>query len=573
MKLKLKNVLSLLVLLGLSSCVTNNTNTTTTNKTTTTPGTTITTQPTVTNPTTTTTVVQPTITKPSTTTTVVQPTITNPITTTTVVQPTVTNPTTTTTVVQPTVTKPSTTIFPSVTTPNPTVTITDPVVLNYYASVDTTLSGAAFVSELSTLINTGYVSKSYSQAYTILTESDCALDDPSKVVCFYTGVKYAKGTSGSDRARNREHTWAKSHGIGESGPAYSDVHHLRATEMGINSTRGNLDFDEVENHNASYSEDKYGNKWIGGTCFEPRDEVKGDVARIMLYMTTKYKSSLGLSLVESIPTSGAKFGCYSTLLKWHYEDPVSEAEIYRNNVVYSYQKNRNPYIDHPEYVDIAFPNEYSNIEVDEKKVSNAIELINALPETPVVEDKEEILEVKAYIDSNLNAVEIAKVTNYSKINELLAKIEELENAGSGSGSTDTVLAYSYEFTSQQFSANGTKALGDISWTLSGDGGYWGYDGTKGQQFGSAKKPYNPLVLTSNSISNKITKIVIETSGASGISATLSVSVGSASVGSQSITTASTEYTFNVNSLSGAVTLTYNAQTAKALYIKSIKIYY
>jgi hypothetical protein len=59
--------------------------------------------------------------------------------------------------------------------------------------------------------------------------------------------------------------------------------------------------------------------------------------------------------------------------------------------------------------------------------------------------------------------------------------------------------YSYTFTAKQWTANGTKTLGGVDWTIAGEGGYWGYDATKGQQFGSGSLPYNPLTLSTNDL--------------------------------------------------------------------------
>ena len=59
--------------------------------------------------------------------------------------------------------------------------------------------------------------------------------------------------------------------------------------------------------------------------------------------------------------------------------------------------------------------------------------------------------------------------------------------------------YSYTFTSKQFSANGTKTLNSVNWTLAGNGSYWGYDATKGQQFGSGNYPYKSLTLSTLAI--------------------------------------------------------------------------
>ena len=63
--------------------------------------------------------------------------------------------------------------------------------------------------------------------------------------------------------------------------------------------------------------------------------------------------------------------------------------------------------------------------------------------------------------------------------------------------------YSYTFTAKQFSANGTKTLGEVDWTLEGNGNYWGYDGTKGQQFGSGNAPYKSLTLSTSDIKGTI----------------------------------------------------------------------
>ncbi|MBO5334657.1 MAG: hypothetical protein J6K86_03650 [Clostridia bacterium] len=150
-----------------------------------------------------------------------------------------------------------------------------------------------------------------------------------------------------------------------------------------------------------------------------------------------------------------------------------------------------------------------------------------------------------------------------------------EEPGEG-GDEVTEKTYSYTFTAKQFSANGTQTLGDVAWTVAGDGGYWGYDGTKGQQLGSGGSPYESLTLTSGNFSN-VSKIVINTSGASSINATLTVTVGGTQVGSSTkLTSAATDYTFTVDNggvLTGAVVFTFTQTTSKAIYIKSIEITY
>ena len=133
--------------------------------------------------------------------------------------------------------------------------------------------------------------------------------------------------------------------------------------------------------------------------------------------------------------------------------------------------------------------------------------------------------------------------------------------------------YSYTFTSKQFLANGTKALNSVNWTLAGNGNYWGYDGTKGQQFGSGNAPYKSLTLSTSGIEGTITKIVINTSGGSKVNATLTVSVGGATFGTKKTLTANaTNYTFE-GSASGEIKFSYTQTSSKAIYIKSIVVTY
>ena len=132
--------------------------------------------------------------------------------------------------------------------------------------------------------------------------------------------------------------------------------------------------------------------------------------------------------------------------------------------------------------------------------------------------------------------------------------------------------YSYTFTSKQYSANGKKELGDINWTLAGDGGYWGYDGTKGQQFGSGNSPYKELTLTSDLFEN-VSEIVINTSGASSTNAKLNVYVGNTLIKTITLTSSATEYTIDVSNLSGEVKFEFTQTSSKAIYVKSVKVTY
>lgn len=136
-------------------------------------------------------------------------------------------------------------------------------------------------------------------------------------------------------------------------------------------------------------------------------------------------------------------------------------------------------------------------------------------------------------------------------------------------------AYSYTFTKTEFTANGAKTLGNLSWTVAGDGAYWGFDNNKGQQFGSGNKPYKNLTMSTDGYSGGVNKIVINTSGASSINATLTVTVGGVQYGSAvKLTTTATPYTFSAPEAgmqAGEIKLSYAQTSSKAIYIKSISI--
>lgn len=226
----------------------------------------------------------------------------------------------------------------------------------YYKRVNLNDDPEVIKETLGQIISANYVKHSYKENNTVLKYTDPDPKGSGKAICIYSGRALESG------AWNKEHVWAKSHGFpNESYEPYCDAHHLRPSTTKINSTRSNKDFGEVPNA----TPDAYGNK-TNNDLFEPRDEVKGDIARMMFYMETRYGSNTkyNLKLVNSQTTSASdlngRFGNLETLIKWHYDDPVSKEEIYRNNVIFdNYQHNRNPYIDHPKYVDYVYPSKYA----------------------------------------------------------------------------------------------------------------------------------------------------------------------------------------------------------------------
>lgn len=232
--------------------------------------------------------------------------------------------------------------------------------LGYYYALATGVDKSELKTRLHDIID-DHITFNYDFAKTALKETDKDPNNPSNVILFYTGRSQSSDSFGSGVDQwNREHVWAKSHGgFGETAPAGSDLHHLRPTDASVNSARGSLDFDE----GGSIVRDTYGAGssycYRDSDSFEPRDEVKGDVARILFYMAVRYEGDKtgepDLELNDLVNNGTSPYmGRLSILLKWHLQDPVDDFERNRNEVIYSYQKNRNPFIDHPEYALMIF---------------------------------------------------------------------------------------------------------------------------------------------------------------------------------------------------------------------------
>lgn len=232
----------------------------------------------------------------------------------------------------------------------------------------------------------------------MLREAD---EDPlnsDNVLLFYSGYSWPKNCQDTNTSLlpdlcfennnrdedytewNREHIWSKSHGDFEDEDGYefedssggyalgahTDGHHLVPAERVMNSIKNNRVFDDCHDgvNDDNLVDREFGNYTCGEWFFEPRGEVKGDVARMLFYMAVRYEGEEGdyvdLELVEDIKAlapelniKDSKLPYYAdlaTLLRWHLEDPVDEWELERNEVIYQYQGNRNPFIDHPEYV-------------------------------------------------------------------------------------------------------------------------------------------------------------------------------------------------------------------------------
>ena len=231
---------------------------------------------------------------------------------------------------------------------------------NYTYDAVSALSGSAsdpmnsaMFSRLSTLMRStmeNTVTYTGLDAKWVYTDANNGSANP---VLFYSDVTSANF--------NREHVWPKSHGNFDQSGAGSDLHHLRPTDPTVNSTRGNYTFGNVLNVLPSGSYSAYASN--GGTILwysssanrvEVRNEIKGDVARILLYVwcrwqepnlyENKTKGNDGLKVIESL----------DTLLQWMQLDPVDTWEMSRNDQCENVQGNRNVFIDYPEYAWLIF---------------------------------------------------------------------------------------------------------------------------------------------------------------------------------------------------------------------------
>jgi endonuclease I len=194
---------------------------------------------------------------------------------------------------------------------------------------------------------------SYSAIWEALMNTDEDPDYSNHVILFYTRRSQSKSQHGGNiNDWNREHVWAKSHGdFGTSQGPGTDLHHLRPTDVTVNSSRSNLDFDNggsphPETPMTFYDKDSW----------EPNDSIKGDVARMLFYMDVRYEGDSGeldLKLNNMVNNNKKPLhGKLSVLVEWHKEDPVDSFEMKRNDIIYErYQGNRNPFIDHPEWVE------------------------------------------------------------------------------------------------------------------------------------------------------------------------------------------------------------------------------
>lgn len=216
------------------------------------------------------------------------------------------------------------------------------------------LGGNALLTYLRELMTKTHTrTTSYSDCRDYAVKTDCENGDGKSINLIYLSYSSShseylgSGTGGW----NREHVWPKSLGGFDTSGAGADLHHIRPSNMNVNSTRGNLKYGNVDN-----GRNAMGGSLVGGTYgsgyFEPLDNVKGDVARICLYVYVRYGGQLSkCSKITNV------FQSVDVLLEWCALDPVDTWEMGRNEVVGAIQGNRNVFIDYPELAWLLFDEE------------------------------------------------------------------------------------------------------------------------------------------------------------------------------------------------------------------------
>lgn len=248
---------------------------------------------------------------------------------------------------------------------------------SYYAGI-TAAGGTALLGQLHDLITTTHTKyTSYDDCKTPSKVSETDAGSKSGMIMdFYSQEDItSKWEGGNAKGEwNREHVWCQSlsGGLWGTSGGGSDMHHIRPSEFSLNSTRGNNKFAELNGAGkpAYYKTQSNSTYALGGYTgsgkFEPLDEVKGDVARIVMYVYTHYNTysnvygttngkgsvKFGTLKFTYVVSASNEYAATALLLKWNEQDPVDDIERARNEAVYKIQGNRNPFIDNSNYAEM-----------------------------------------------------------------------------------------------------------------------------------------------------------------------------------------------------------------------------
>ncbi|WP_299438831.1 endonuclease [uncultured Aquimarina sp.] len=456
----------------------------------------------------------------------------------------------------------------------------------YYDSANG-LTGFTLKTELKDIISTGHVDQGYSALYTAYqtTDNDSYYEMDNTVLDMYTERPTASdvvtynhdtngGTSPGDACGNvgntegicynREHLFPQGF-FNELLPMRTDVHHVVPSDGYVNGQRSNFPFGVVGTPTDTYSNDsKRGpsaTSGFSGTVFEPIDEFKGDIARMLLYFATRYEDEAlnapsdgsgtwDPHTASNNPMDGSINQFYETwyielLVSWHLSDAVSQREIDRNNAAYNFQGNANPFIDHPEYVqmiwnvtlDTEAPTVPTNLMVS-NETSNSIDL-----SWTASTDNTAVTAYDVYVNSVFNK---SVATTNTAVNGLSAEttysftVSAKDAAGNESAQSTSVNGTTLaggtgggDCASETFTNIGSasSSYADRMWT-GDDGGTWNAtDARTDQTLTGAAITIRNGELTAPSISGGIGSLTVTTIRAfGGGSGTFTVRVNGTTVG-------------------------------------------
>ncbi len=491
---------------------------------------------------------------------------------------------------------------------------------NYYSGITAT-GGTQLLGQVHDLIvetHTHYSTYTDCKTPSIIKKTDPG-SDSSHVMEFYSQADIsASWGSGAVGTWNREHVWCQSHSNGlwgESGGG-GDLHHIRPAESRVNSTRNNNQYGTVSNRDSHkiYYKNAGGSVvadagYNAGGTFEPLDKVKGDVARIVMYVYTHYNKGANVGGTLNSNTSGtlhftdimapsSESAAIELLLEWNESDPVDAIERTRNEAVYEIQGNRNPFIDHPEYADAIWGDGHYDPPVSDIKptsltitpsaVTMSVGGTQNLTVTPTPSNASG--EVKWSVEpKNIVTVADGKLTAYAEGQATVTATSTLDpnvkatasvtvKKPEGGGDGGSTTAGSFTITRSSFSAK-SGGYGFYEWSAGGVKGIaFIYASETGKmQFNSDKD--SCYVASTTAAPGPITKVTVKMQTGSKSWKLLTSSSAYGEVegkptngndhGTETVTTGGTSW--NVSGTDTFFALTY--QDTKAAYIDSITVEY
>lgn len=239
---------------------------------------------------------------------------------------------------------------------------------------------------------------------------------------YIPGTNQCGNYSGEGSCYNREHLIPQSV-FGQDSPMVSDPFHIWPTDGKVNGERDSFPFGVVGNNVefTSRNGSKRGNNLnsgysagYSGIVFEPLDEFKGDIARAYFYFATRYQEN-GIQSWSYTMFNGTKDKVFTDtflkiLMTWHLNDPVSPREIAMNNAIYTFQNNRNPFIDNPEYAQQIWGYNLGISDFEYQEKPN-IEVYKKSNTTYTITNKQEASEIKEINVYNINGQIIEKINN------------------------------------------------------------------------------------------------------------------------------------------------------------------